>query len=128
MSPPTTAVRGGPTATLLTVLVAVLGLVAGCGGTAGGGGGGPSAPTAADTVVIKNFTFVPASVSVAPGTRVMVLNEDQAPHTLTARDKSFDTGTIPSGQRREITAPTKPGDYPYICTLHPYMTGTLIVQ
>lgn len=79
-------------------------------------------------MVVRNFTFVPASVSLTPGTRVTVLNEDQAPHTLTARDESFDTGGIPGGQRREITAPTEPGDYPYICTLHPYMTGTLTVQ
>ncbi|MGH3718790.1 MAG: cupredoxin domain-containing protein [Pseudonocardiaceae bacterium] len=136
------AVRSRPSAILLTALVAVLGLVASCGGAAdtSGGGGAPSAPAvpstpavppasaASATVVMKNFTFMPASLTVAPGTRITVTNEDQAPHTVTANDKSFDTGRISGGERGEITAPTKPGSYPYICTIHPYMTGTLIVQ
>lgn len=47
---------------------------------------------------------------------------------MTADDKSFDSGTISGGQRGEVTAPSKPGSYPYICTIHPYMKSTLIVQ
>ncbi|MGH3571954.1 MAG: cupredoxin domain-containing protein [Pseudonocardiaceae bacterium] len=129
---PTAAIRLRPTAIVLTMLVAVLGLVLGCGGGAGspaGGGGGPAAtPSAPDTIVIKNFTFMPASLTVAPGTKITVINQDQAPHTVTADDKSFDSRTISGGQRGEITAPTKPGSYPYICTIHQYMKGTLIVQ
>ncbi|MGH3514804.1 MAG: cupredoxin domain-containing protein [Pseudonocardiaceae bacterium] len=129
---PTAAIRLCPTAIVLTMLVAVLGLVLGCGGGAGspaGGGGGPAAtPSAPDTIVIKNFTFMPASLTVAPGTKITVINQDQAPHTVTADDKSFDSRTISGGQRGEITAPTKPGSYPYICTIHQYMKGTLIVQ
>ncbi len=129
---PTAAIRLRPTAIVLTMLVAVLGLVLGCGGGAGspaGGGGGPAAtPSAPDTIVIKNFTFMPASLTVAPGTKIAVINQDQAPHTVTADDKSFDSRTISGGQRGEITAPTKPGSYPYICTIHQYMKGTLIVQ
>ena len=129
---PTATIRLRPTAIVLTMLVAVLGLVRGCGGGAGspaGGGGGPAAtPSAPDTIVIKNFTFMPASLTVAPGTKITVINQDQAPHTVTAGDKSFDSRTISGGQRGEITAPTKPGSYPYICTIHQYMKGTLIVQ
>ncbi|MGH3538268.1 MAG: cupredoxin domain-containing protein [Pseudonocardiaceae bacterium] len=129
---PTAAIRLCPTAIVLTMLVAVLGLVLGCGGGAGspaGGGGGPAAtPSAPDTIVIKNFTFMPASLTVAPGTKITVINQDQAPHTVTADDKSFDSRTISGGQRGEITAPTKPGSYPYICTIHQYMKGTLIVK
>lgn len=136
VTPPTTAIRLRPyTATLLTVLVTILGLVVGCGGGAGsssaGAGGGSSsnaAPTAPDTIVIKNFAFEPASLTVAPGTKITVINEDQAPHTVTANDKAFDTGTIAGGKRGQVTAPNKPGNYPYICTIHQYMTGTLIVK
>jgi plastocyanin len=134
MTPPVTAIRLRPTAILLTMLVAVLGLVLGCGGAAGssaggGGGSGPVAdPATPDTIVIKDFAFVPASLTVAPGTKITVINQDQAPHTVTANTKSFDTGTIVGGQRGEITAPTRPGNYPYICTIHQYMTGTLVVQ
>ncbi|MCA1694702.1 MAG: cupredoxin domain-containing protein [Actinobacteria bacterium] len=64
----------------------------------------------------------------APGKKITVINQDRAPHTLTARDKSFDTGTIAGGQRGEITAPSSPGTYPYLCSIHPTMTGTLIVK
>jgi plastocyanin len=129
---PTTVVRSRPPTILLAVLLAVLGLVVGCGAgagnSAGGGGGQTTTPSAPDTIVIKNFAFVPDSLTVAPATKITVINEDQAPHTVTANDKSFDTGTIAGGQRGEFTAPTKPGTYPYICTIHQYMTGTLIVR
>jgi plastocyanin len=81
-----------------------------------------------DTIVISNFAYGPLSLTVAPGTKITVMNKDQAPHTVTANDKSFDTGTIFGGQQGEMTAPTKPGTYPYTCTIHQYMTGTLIVK
>ncbi|MGH3782236.1 MAG: cupredoxin domain-containing protein [Pseudonocardiaceae bacterium] len=132
MNSPTAAIRLRVTAVLFTMLVAVLGLVLGCGGGAGspaGGSGGPATgPSAPDTIVMKNFTFMPASLTVAPGTKITVINEDQAPHTVTANDKSFDSDKIDGGQRGVVTAPTKSGSYPYICTIHEYMTGTLIVK
>ncbi len=131
-TPPTATIRLRPTAVLLTMLVAVLGLVLGCGGGAGspaGEGGAPAAPPGAtDTIVMKSFTFTPTSLTVAPGAKITVVNQDQAPHTVTANDKSFDSGNISGGQRGEVTAPTKPGSYPYLCTIHQYMTGTLIVK
>ncbi|MGB8961521.1 MAG: cupredoxin domain-containing protein [Pseudonocardiaceae bacterium] len=130
-TPPTAAIRFRPIAVLLTMLVAVLGLVLGCGGGAGSpavGSGGPTAGNAPNTIVIKNFTFTPATLTVAPGTEITVINQDQAPHTMTANDKSIDSGTLSGGQHVEVTAPTNPGKYPYICTIHQYMTGTLIVK
>jgi plastocyanin len=57
-----------------------------------------------------------------------VINEDPVAHTLTAKDKSFDSGTIAGGERGRFTAPSRPGSYPYICAFHEYMTGTLIVK
>jgi plastocyanin len=118
-------------AILPAMLVVVLGLVIGSASamaSVGAAGGDPvaiSAPPA--TIVISNFAYAPASLSVAPGTKITVVNQDRAPHTVTARDKSFDTGTIVGGQRGEFTAPSSPGTHPYICTIHPYMTGVLIV-
>ncbi|MGH3720315.1 MAG: cupredoxin domain-containing protein [Pseudonocardiaceae bacterium] len=129
--PTTTIVRSRPSAILLTALVAVPGLVVGCGAAAassGWSGGSAAAPPAPNMIVIKNFAFEPASLTVRPGTRITVVNGDQATHTLTAGDKSFDAGSIPGGQRGEITAPTKPGTYSYICNIHQYMTGKLIVR
>jgi plastocyanin len=47
---------------------------------------------------------------------------------VTDNDESFDSRTISGAQRGKITAPTKPGSYPYICTFHQYMMSTLIVK
>jgi plastocyanin len=57
-----------------------------------------------------------------------VINQDPAAHTVTAKDKSFNTGSIAMGQQSVLTAPSKPGSYPYYCAFHAYMTGTLIVK
>ncbi|HET9255896.1 MAG TPA: cupredoxin family copper-binding protein [Pseudonocardiaceae bacterium] len=126
-----TAVRSRLAAILLAMLVVVVGLMVGSSGamaSVGAGGGDPAAVSAAPaTIVISNFAYGPASLSVAPGTKITVVNQDRPPHTVTARDKSFDTGTIAGGQRGEFTAPSSPGTYPYICTVHPSMTGVLIV-
>jgi plastocyanin len=57
-----------------------------------------------------------------------VVNADQAPHTVTGGGSSgFDTGTIQGGSSGSFTAPTAPGNYAYICSVHPYMHGTLVV-
>lgn len=91
-------------------------------------GDAPPAGGTPNTIVIKNFVFVPAALTVAPGAVVMVDNQDTAPHTVTAEDEGFDTGNLEGNQRGSITAPTTPGDYPYICDIHQYMKGTLTVK
>ena len=84
----------------------------------------------ADTIVIKNFTFSPATLSVSPGTVVTVRNEDPVTHTLTdkADPKLFSTGDIGSDQVTTFKAPATAGSYAYFCTIHQYMTGTLVVR
>ncbi|WP_244179096.1 cupredoxin domain-containing protein [Streptomyces rubellomurinus] len=79
-------------------------------------------------IVIKNFMFNPATTAVHPGDTITVVNDDTTAHTLTASDKSFDTGTIAPGKSATLTAPAKPGSYPYICTIHQFMHGTLTVS
>lgn len=81
-----------------------------------------------DVVVIKDFAFVPPGLTVAPGARITVRNEDTANHTLTALDQSFDSGNIPGHATATLTTPSRPGDYPYRCSIHPVMTGTLTVR
>jgi plastocyanin len=107
-------------------------LLAGCSSGYSGGSGTStgSAPTAANTVVIKNFSFSPSTLTVAPGTKVTVTNEDSVTHTLTstASPHAFDTGDIGAGTTTTFTAPGKAGSYPYICTIHTYMHGTLTVS
>jgi plastocyanin len=68
------------------------------------------------------------SLTVAPGATVTVTNKDQVAHTLTATDGMFDTGNIDAGQSKTFTAPKTAGKYPYMCSIHQYMTGTLTVS
>ncbi|BFV55714.1 hypothetical protein KCMC57_up08180 [Kitasatospora sp. CMC57] len=79
-------------------------------------------------VSIKEFTFGPDTFTVSPGATVTVTNEDSTAHTLTATGKGgFDSGTIGAGKTATFTAPTAGGSYPFICTLHQFMKGTLTV-
>ncbi|MFJ9516964.1 cupredoxin domain-containing protein [Kitasatospora sp. NPDC101801] len=83
---------------------------------------------AAVQVTIKEFTFGPDNFTVGPGAKVTVVNQDSTAHTLTATGQGgFDSGTIGAGKTVTFTAPTKPGSYPFICSLHQFMKGTLTV-
>ena len=98
-------------------------------GSSGGSrhGSGPSAGP--DTIIIKNFQFSPSELTVAPGTKVTVKNEDGASHTVTSdQSHAFDTGNVAGGGTSTFTAPSKPGSYPYHCTIHQFMHGTLTVK
>ncbi|WP_327233067.1 cupredoxin domain-containing protein [Streptomyces sp. NBC_01317] len=80
-------------------------------------------------ISIKNFKFMPDKLTVAPGTKITVTNNDSTTHTLTAiTDKAWNTGDIAPGKSATFTAPTKPGAYKYMCTIHPFMKGTLTVR
>ena len=101
------------------------------GGSSSSGSAAPvsSTPATGTKIVIDNFTFSPDSLTVSPGQTVTVVNSDSTAHTLTATTgKAFDTGTISAGKSGTFTAPTAPGSYPYICTIHQFMHGTLIVK
>jgi plastocyanin len=82
----------------------------------------------ANRIEIKNFAFHPASLTVKPGASVTVTNDDQTAHTVTATgSKDFDTGDIAPGKSTTFTAPKATGSHSYICTIHPFMKGTLTV-
>ncbi|MFD7742113.1 cupredoxin domain-containing protein [Streptomyces sp. MJM8645] len=72
--------------------------------------------------------FEPANFTVRPGAVVRVRNADTVDHTLTAQDRSFDTGTIAPGASATFTAPARPGASSYLCTLHHFMRGILTVS
>ena len=61
---------------------------------------------------------------------VTVRNEDSAAHTVPdmADPQLFSTGTVRPGQTKTFKAPDKPGSYPFFCTIHQFMTGTLVVR
>src|SRR5215217_7862307 len=79
------------------------------------------------TVSIKGFAFNPPNATVAPGTTVTWVNNDQAPHTATANDGAFDSGTLQPGQSYSFVF-DKAGTYAYHCNIHPDMTGTITVS
>jgi plastocyanin len=79
------------------------------------------------TITIAGFAFG-QPLTVAPGATVEVVNTDAAPHNVTAADGSFETKNLNQDETATFTAPTKPGRYEFSCTLHPEMTGTLIVE
>lgn len=79
-----------------------------------------------EKVKIVEFSYVPDPVVVAAGGKVIWQNEDMAPHTATAEDGSFDTGTIEQGKLQAETF-DEAGTYPYFCEIHPDMRGTVEV-
>jgi plastocyanin len=80
----------------------------------------------AEKVEIVDFAYDPDPVTVQVGGKVTWLNQDSAPHTATADDGSFDTGTLEEGKLKSETF-KRAGTYPYICEIHPDMHGTVEV-
>jgi plastocyanin len=87
----------------------------------------PAARPAVVNVVLRNTTFVPGRIQITAGTTVVWRNEDQLIHTVTANDKSFDSGLLQPGKTYRRTF-DKPGQYPYYCLPHPFMKGVVVVR
>jgi plastocyanin len=83
---------------------------------------------AGSRIVIDNFAYKPMALTVSPGQKVTVMNDDSTAHTLTADDRKFDTGSIAPGKSGTFTAPSAPGSYTYICSIHQFMHGTVTVR
>ncbi len=79
------------------------------------------------TVTIGNFTFGPETVTVPVGTTVTWVNGDDIPHTVVAVDKSFKSKVLDTDDKFSFTF-TKPGTYDYFCSIHPHMTGKIVVK
>ncbi|WP_243773329.1 cupredoxin domain-containing protein [Actinomadura barringtoniae] len=86
----------------------------------------PAAPVAGNAVEIKNFGFSPGALTVKAGTTVTWTNGDEDPHTVSATGGPFHSPTLTNGGTFHYTF-TKPGRYAYICTIHPFMHGTVVV-
>jgi LPXTG-motif cell wall-anchored protein len=88
----------------------------------------PSAKAAGSgSVTIADFQFTPAQITVNQGDTVTWTNNGPTAHSATAPDGSFDTGIFPAGQSRTHTF-NDAGTFSYICTPHPNMHGTIVVQ
>ena len=90
--------------------------------------GADAGSSSGDAVTISDFSYMPAELTAAPGTEIAYTNEDGTAHTATNQDGAFDSGSIEGGAEGSITAPDEPGEYPYVCAFHPFMTGTLTVE
>ena len=106
--------------------------------------GAPQATPAAASLKIPqgasvqgNPSYDPDSITVKAGDTIAVENDDSTPHTVTSgkdatdpnMGKLFDTSIINAGDSSEIvTTDLKPGEYPFFCSVHPYMTGSMTVQ
>jgi plastocyanin len=80
-------------------------------------------------VKIDNFSFGPATLTVAVGTTVTWTNRDDIPHTVVSTDdpKAFKSKALDTDDKFSFTF-AKPGTYPYFCSLHPKMTAKIVVQ
>ena len=84
------------------------------------------APSATE-VKIDNFSFGPSITKVSAGTTVTWINRDDIPHTVASTEKTFKSKVMDTDEKFSYTF-SKPGTYPYFCSIHPKMTGTVEVQ
>jgi plastocyanin len=80
------------------------------------------------TVKMTGMRFVPESLTVARGDTVVWINEDVVSHTATSATAEFDSKAVDPEKKWKLTVLTEKGVFPYVCTYHPTMTGTLRVK
>jgi plastocyanin len=85
------------------------------------------APAKTAEVKIDNFSFAPGSFTVAVGTTVTWTNHDDIPHTVVSTDGVFKSKVMDTDEKFSYTF-DKAGTFPYFCSIHPKMTGTVVVQ
>ena len=88
---------------------------------------GASTAVATDSVSIKNFAFSPATVTVTAGSTVVWTNDDSIQHDITFDGGSIASNVLNHNDTFSHTFPTA-GTYHYICSIHPFMHGTVIVS
>jgi plastocyanin len=79
-------------------------------------------------IVIKDFHFTPQTLTVKSGEKITWINRDEEPHTVVSVEKQFKkSGPLDTDQEFTITTGA-PGTYTYFCSVHPKMTGTIVVE
>jgi plastocyanin len=84
-------------------------------------------PAKTAEVKIDNFSFGPAAATVAVGTTITWTNHDDIPHTVVSTDGLFKSKVLDTDEKFSFTF-DKPGTYLYFCSIHPKMTGKVVVQ
>src|SRR6266851_3431413 len=85
-----------------------------------------ASPAAVDLDITK-FKFAPKEITIVPGTKIIWTNRDETPHTVTSNDKSFASKGLDTDDKFEHIFASE-GDFSYICTVHPFMTGVVHVR
>ncbi|WP_199279205.1 cupredoxin domain-containing protein [Arthrobacter sp. CAN_A2] len=85
-----------------------------------------AAPAEEAVITIADFEYEMPD-SIAPGAEITVINDDDAPHTVTADGGGEFNVNVPAGETVTFTAPDKAGEYKVICTFHPEMSGMLVI-
>jgi plastocyanin len=88
---------------------------------------GAPEPQAATEVKIDNFSFGPSETKVAVGTTVTWTNGDDIPHTVVSTDGAFKSKVLDTDEKFSFTF-SKAGTFPYFCSIHPKMTGKVVVH
>jgi plastocyanin len=78
-------------------------------------------------VKIDNFSFTPTTITVKAGTQIVWTNGDDIPHTVVSNDQSFKSKVLDTDEKFTFMA-SKPGTYSYFCSIHPKMTGKVVVE
>jgi len=110
---------------VLAIAAVLAAMVAGRQTTQAAAAGTPAAAGA--EVKIDNFSFTPATITVAAGTQVTWTNRDDIPHTVVTEDKTIKSKVLDTDEKFSTTF-DKPGTYSYFCSIHPKMKGTIVVQ
>jgi plastocyanin len=84
-------------------------------------------PVTTAEVKIDNFSFGPGTITVTAGATVTWTNRDDIPHTVVSTDGVFKSKVMDTDEKFSYTF-TKPGSFPYFCSIHPKMTGKVMVQ
>ena len=124
----------------MAALAVVAAMVTACGGSGGTGkttdtpaaqsataGSESRAATEAAAITIQNMAFG-EPLTVAPDAKITVANNDSVEHSVTSDTAGAFDVEVDSNEKKTLTAPSQPGDYPFHCKYHPSIKGTLIVK
>jgi plastocyanin len=113
----------------VSIAVLLIALGSGVAGLSAGTGSLTNAQQKPETMEVKidNFSFGPGTLMVPVGSTVTWTNRDDIPHTVVSTEGVFKSKVLDTDEKFSFTF-SKAGSYPYFCSIHPKMTGTVVVQ
>ncbi len=119
-----TFIQKNQKAILLTILIILNFCVAAWGDDAASVGAGDRK----NTIEIKEFAFNPQTLTVKSGEKITWINHDEEPHTVVSVGKQFQKSSALDTDQEFTIIAGAPGAYEYFCSVHPKMTGTIVVE